>query len=60
MMVPRKVRHRVEELGKSAGRGAKKTMAWMTLVDSKQLTTAAKTSRDRGGSFLRYQRKRIA
>ena len=60
MMVPRKVRHPVDELGKSARRGAKKTRGSVLDFDTKPLTKAAWKTRKKGRSVLKEQRKRFA
>jgi hypothetical protein len=60
LMVPRKVRHPVDELGKSARRGAKKAKGSTPQVNTKPLTRAAKRTRKKGRSFVKQQRKRLA
>jgi hypothetical protein len=59
LMLPRKVRHPVDELGKSARRGAKKTKGSLS-VDTKPLAKAAKRTRKKGRSVVKDQRKRFA
>lgn len=64
VMVPRKVRHPVQELGKSTRRGAKhsKDSAKDSLsrVDTKSMRKAARRTRKKGRSFVKQQRKRFA
>ena len=60
LMLPRKVRHPVDELGKSARRGAKKTKDSVSGFDTKPLAKAAKRTRKKGRSVLKEQRKRFA
>jgi hypothetical protein len=60
LMIPRQVRHPVDELGKSAGRGVKKTKDSVPSVDAKALTRKAKKTRKKGRSFLKQQRRRLA
>jgi hypothetical protein len=60
LMLPREVRHPVDELGKSARRGVKKTKGSMPSVDTKPLSKATRNTRKKGRSFLKHQRKRFA
>jgi hypothetical protein len=60
LMVPRKVRHPVAELGKSARRSAGKARDAAPSVDTKKLTRAARRTRKKGRSFVKQQRKRFA
>lgn len=62
MMLPRKVRHPVDELGKSARRGAKKAKGSVSKpdVDTKRLKKSARKTRKKDKSFLKHQRKRVA
>jgi hypothetical protein len=56
LMLPRKVTHPVDELGKSARRGAKKAKGSMPApdVDTKRLKKSAKKARKKGKSLLKH------
>jgi hypothetical protein len=60
LMVPRKVRHPVDELGKSARRKGKKAKNSVPSVDAKPLSKAARRTRKKSRSFVKEQRKRFA
>jgi len=60
LMLPRKVRHPVDELGKSARRGVEKAKSSTPDVDTKKLSKKATRTRKKGRSFLKQQRKRFA
>jgi len=60
LMVPRKVRHPVDEMGKSARRKAAKAKDSAPSVDTKKLTKTARRTRKKGRSFVKQQRKRFA
>jgi len=63
MMLPRKVRHPVDELGKSARRGAKKTAKKTkssASFDMKPLAKAGRKTRKKSKDVLKQQRKRFA
>jgi hypothetical protein len=60
VMVPRKVRHPVQELGKSTRRGAKDAKDALPAVDTKSMWKGARRTRKKGRSFVKQQRKRFA
>jgi hypothetical protein len=60
LMVPRKVRHPVDELSKSARRKARKVKDSASKADMKSLAKAARRTRKKGRSVIGQRRKRFA
>lgn len=62
MLIPRKVRHPVDELGKSLDSGAEKVKDSVSKpdVDTKPLTDVAKNVGKKARSLVKHQRKRFA